>query len=117
MIKKTISPRWESDNYNAEIEPKKSIRLYGVYNNLCGGPKQYDITFNIGDVAEYDSYNLKYTGVIISIGEKTVTIEDRHNGCATPTRRRLDLEHFASRNWDFDAEKIQAWNREESYYI
>lgn len=116
-VTQKIKPRWTSEVFNVEIEPKKSIRLYGTFNNLTAGPRQYDITFRIGDVAEYDSYNLKYTGRIVSIGEKTVTIEDRHNGCSAPSRRRLDLADFANRNWDFDAEKIAAHNREESYYI
>ena len=111
MITKTISPRWQSDTYTAEIEPKKSIRLFGTFNNLTKGPRQYDITFKIGDKAEYDSYNLIYVGTIISIGEKTVTIE--HHG----ERSRLNLENFASKNWDFDFDKIQAYNHEESYYI
>ena len=69
MITTTISPRWESDIYTADIEPKKSIRLYGTFKNLCAGPRNYDITFKIGDKAEYDSYNLKYVGTITAIPE------------------------------------------------
>jgi hypothetical protein len=117
MIKTQVTPRWESEIYNVEIEPKQSIRLYGLFKNVYGAPRPYDITFKIGDSAEYDSYNLKYTGIITSIGAKTVIITDYHNGCATPEAHRLDLAHFANRNWDYDAEKIAAYNREESYYI
>ena len=106
-IAATISPRWESDVYSAEIIPGKSIRLYGVFKNLCAGPRPYDITFQVGDRAEYASYNLPYVGTIVSIGAKTVTIE---HGLHQKERSRLDLEHFASRNWNFDEAKIDAEN-------
>lgn len=111
MIKTQVTPRWENEVYNVEIEPKVSIRLHGLFKNVHGDPRPYDITFKIGDKAEYDSYNLKYVGTIVNIGEKTVTIQHRNE------KSRLDLAHFANRNWDFDFEKIQAYNNEESQYI
>src|SRR5689334_9703096 len=92
--------------YNAEIVPGVSIRLFGTYGNRIGGPVDYDITFKIGDQAEYDSYNYSYTGEIVSIGRKTVTIKARSD------TRRLDLYEFAWRNWDFDAEAIAKKNAE-----
>ena len=118
MITKTIQPPWQSDVYSADIDPKKSIRLYGTFYNLCKGPKAYDITFHIGDPAEYDSYNFKYTGHIVAISENTVTIEEKYsNGESGKPKHRLDLEHFASHNWDFDADKIKKYNAEESLCI
>lgn len=127
---KTITverPSFESQVYNVEIEPRKSIRLYGAYKNHCeyiknqddtytriDQPKPFDITFKIGDRAEYDSYNLKYTGNIVSIGEKTVTIDPGNNW---EGKKRLDLWHFAWRNWDYDAATIDAYNAEERMYI
>lgn len=124
----TVSrPSFESQVYNVDIEPRKSIRLYGAYQNHCEyvkntdgthtrieQPKPFDITFKIGDRAEYDSYNLDYCGNIVSIGEKTVTIDTSGTGERT---KRLDLWHFAWRNWDYDAAKIDAHNAEERMYI
>ena len=115
MIKTTISPRWQSDVYSAEIIPGQSIRLYGLFHNVWGGPRPYDITFGIGDRAEYDSYNLTYVGTIVSIGAKTVTIQ--HGTRHQPERSRLSLEQFASRNWNFDEKKIKEYNDKESQCI
>lgn len=94
----------EKNIYHVAITPKKSIRLYGTQINHLPGPIDFDKTFNIGDHAEYDSYNLSYTGKIISIGAKTVTIEDHGE------RHRLDLHTFAWRNWDFNIVRISEDN-------
>jgi hypothetical protein len=67
----------------------------------CG---PFDRTFQRGDVAERDSYNLHYTGTIVSIGPKTVTIK------GDDETSRLTFGEFISRNWNFDAEKIAAQN-------
>lgn len=114
MITTVIAPQWENDTYNADIEPKVSIRLYGTFHN-CVTPKTYDITFKIGYPAEYASYNFRYTGKIVNIGQKTVTI--LHGTKHQPQRSRLSLEEFASRNWDFDAAYIEKWNAIESQCI
>lgn len=90
----------DSNIYHADIIPKKSIRLYGTQINRTQGPLNFDRTFSIGDQAEYDSYNLDYTGEIVAIGAKTVTVEDHGE------RYRLDLYMFAWRNWDFNAKRI-----------
>ena len=100
-----------SDTHNADIEPKKSIKIHGIYRNHVNGAQVYDKTFRIGDKAEYDSYNLSYIGTIIGIGAKTVTIEDHGD------KRRLDLYEFCWRNWNFDLEKITKRNHEESMCI
>ncbi len=68
------------------------------------------VTFEIGDTAEYDSYNLSYTGAIKSITDKTVTI----SGMRT---KRLRLADFAWRNYDFDAVKTAEKNAETMMYI
>ena len=67
--------------------------------------------FEIGDVAEYDSYNLHYTAPIVSIGKSTVTFKV-YDG-----KKRLKAENFAWRNWDFNAEEIARRNAETSQYI
>lgn len=90
----------EVNIYHADIAPQKSIRLYGTQINRTTGPLGFDKTFNIGDQAEYDSYNLDYTGEIVAIGAKTVTVEDHGE------KHRLDLHAFAWRNWDFNAQRI-----------
>lgn len=86
--------------FNADIKINKWIRLHGVHQ---GTP--FDITFHVGNSAEYDSYNLKYTGLITAIGAKTVTITARGERA-----HRLDLYTFSWRNYDFDADKISSHN-------
>lgn len=95
-------------NVMAEIERNKSIRMVGFYNN-----NQVDITFNMGDMAEYDSYNLSYYGEIVGISTKSVQIKEKHGGRI----HRLDLNTFMWRNHDFDLEKTIAKNHEERHYI
>lgn len=108
MLQNTIT--YFGETYNVEIEPKKSIRIYGNYK---GNNKAFNITFKIGDKAEYDSYNLKYIGEIVSIGEKTVTIDPGHRD----KKSRLSLAEFCWRNHNFDAERIAKENAIESLYI
>lgn len=93
---------------SAEIIPGKSIRLLGTQYE-----KAVDVTFKIGDMAEYDSYNLSYYGEITNITEKTVTIKERFSS----RKRRLKLDVFFWRNYDFNLAKKAAENAETSYYI
>lgn len=86
------------------------IRLFGIETNRCDGPAAYDITFRIGDTAEYDSYNLNYLGEIVSIGKKTVTIKGTR-------QKRLDLSTFSWRNRNFDLERLTAQNHATSMSI
>lgn len=67
--------------------------------------------FEIGDEAEYDSFNLHYIGDIAAIGLKTVTI--RTGKHASSKSKRLSAVEFAWRNWNFDSEKIRQFNSEE----
>lgn len=58
--------------------------------------------YEIGDQAEYDSYNLVYFGEITKITAKSVFIR------AYPTdtsQKRLSIEKFVDKNWDDDAPK------------
>ena len=102
--------------HKAEVIPGKSIRLYGQEHNRVNGPVSYDITFKLGDWAEYDSYNLKYTGKIIAIGPKTVTIQ-AYPGSNNARNHKLNLYQFSFRNWDYDGKKIADHNAEEMMYI
>lgn len=106
--------QWEErNNYNADVEPGKSIRIFGTYNDHISKP-EFDKTFEIGDQAVWGAYNLTYTGEIVSIGKSTVTITRFGIG---ERKKRLDLRSFCFWNWDYDAEKIAKHNLNESYYI
>ena len=102
--------------YNADIEPGKSIRVYGKYGEAAYRYKDqpaFDKTFKIGDWAEYDSYNFSYIGRIVGIGETTVTILPEHSN----RKRRLDLYQFCWRNYDFDLKQIEERNHAVSLEI
>jgi hypothetical protein len=113
-----------------EVEPGKfvgviagkSVRLYGVEKNVyvkdengkrVPGEKTYDMTFEVGDEAEYDSYNLSYIGTIVAIGAKTVTIRP---GKGERTRR-LSLKEFSWRNNFGTVAEKRARNSEEMMYL
>jgi len=99
-----------STGHHARIEPGKSITLYGFETNSLT-PHNYETRFELGDVAEYDSYNLSYTGIITSIAAKTVTIVS-YFGTSSATTHRLSLEKFEWRNREFSAEKTFKRNSE-----
>lgn len=97
-----------NESHNAVIERNGTIRIYGVY---CGKP--YDKSFRMGDEAEYDSFNLKYLGEIVSISDKGVGIKPRGDRGV----KRLSLYTFCYRNYDFDAVAIAQHNHAESHCI
>lgn len=103
---------WDGNIYNADIEKNKSIRIYGTIKN-AREPYEFSKTFKIGDLAEYDSYNLKYLGTIVAIGEKTVSIKEEYG----KRIHRLKLWEFSWRNYDFDIGRVRKDNAEESMYI
>ena len=117
----TTYPGEVRDGHHVEVKPGEYVRVYGVRKNRChyltvyntDGSKKfvvthydepYDLIFHLGDDAEYDSYNLKYTGPIVAIGAKTITIKGMSG------RKRLALHEFSWRNEDYDAEKIASDN-------
>lgn len=87
-----------NQDHNADIKKGEWIRLYGIEQG-----RAYDITFKIGDTCIYGSYNLYYTGKIVSIGEKTITIDP---GEGYSKKHQLDLYTFNWRNYDYDAAKV-----------
>ena len=111
------------DHYFADVTPGKSIRIYG---DKSGG-NSFDVTFEKGDLAEYDSYNFSYIGRIESITAKTVTIQPGYGThfarkedfkpAKDEKKRRLKLYNFAWRNYDFDLKKINKKNHDVSYTI
>jgi hypothetical protein len=68
--------------------------------------------FEVGDECEYDSFNLSYTGPILAIGKKTVTVESTFKG-----KKRLKAEEFGWRNWNFNAGETARRNAEISQSI
>jgi hypothetical protein len=90
--------------HHADITPGVSIRIHGVMTNRVGGPQAYDLTFKVGDSAVYGGYNLTYTGRIVSVGAKTVTIENHGQ------KTRLSIASFSRLNDDYDAAKIAERN-------
>lgn len=84
------------------------IHLTGSYNG-----KVVDITFKVGDTAEYDSYNLRYLGTIEGISEKRVIIQPRYGA----RRKSMDLYSFAWRNYNFKLEEALEENAQTSMYI
>lgn len=68
--------------------------------------------FEVGDEVEYDSFNLSYTGPILAIGKKTVTVESTFRG-----KKRLKAEEFGWRNWNFNASETARRNAEVSQAI
>jgi len=84
-------------------EPGNSVRIETESQG-----KFWDVSFVMGGEAVYDSYNLVYTGTIVKITNKTVTVAPKWGEKNT----RMSLAKFARKNYRFDAEKIAARNAE-----
>lgn len=63
--------------------------------------------FEVGDEAEYDSFNLSYTGQITAIGKATITIKN-----AWGDGKRLKAADFSWRNWNFNSAETARRNAE-----
>jgi hypothetical protein len=111
-MKLTVIQKFDNQEYNLTIEKNKSIQIDCLYKNHRN-PHPTSKRFGMGDIAEYDSYNLSYIGKIIGITDKTITIEEQYNDKV----HRLKLVDFCWRNWDFDLEKINKSNAETSMCI
>jgi len=111
------SKRWgrvypaQLTKYSVAVDRNRSIQIFE--NGL------QTASFNLGDTAEYGSYNLRYLGQIIQISDKSVTIEEPYKmyGKDHGRRHRLSMNEFCWRNSGFDLAKAVEWNREESMYI
>lgn len=106
-----------TEQYNVDVIKNKSIRVRTSRHKWSRVTQEtklqdFDTTFNIGDSAEYDSYNLSYVGTIKSITHKTVTIIERDG-----TTHRLNLRQFCWRNYDFNLDETLKSNQEISYTI
>lgn len=82
----------------AVVVPGKSIRIVGIkYPNApfesCA---PYDRTFEVGDVAEYDSFNLSYHGKIVAIGARVSFEQEGYSS----RKKSLTIYEFSWRNYD-----------------
>lgn len=103
---------WASNkNFRVWVYPGDRIEVHT--HALPGGDLKDVKVFRLGDEAEYDSYNLRYTGLVKSITAKNVIVEPRY-GRST---KRLDFRNFAWRNHDFDSAQVARQNYETSMYI
>ena len=108
MQKEIVSEfEYFSSKYRVTIVPKNVITVHTIHWD--GKVTVFD--YRIGDMAEYDSYNLHYFGPIKSITEKTVTIE-----MIGGKNKRLKIADFAWRNSKSVAEK-QSRNSDTMMYI
>lgn len=99
----------QATTFNAEIVPGESIRIWGTYSN-----REFDRTFKLGEYAVYGSYNLIYTGEIVKIGAKTVTVKHYRDSDRVT---QMDLNTFVWRNFDYDAQRIADRNADTMMYI
>lgn len=113
-----------NDTFTAHVEPGQTVRLVGTratskYTKGLDGkftcePVQaaYDKTFKVGDTVVHGAYNLEYTGKIVSIGPKTVTVDTGFG-----ERKRMKLSAFAFYNHDLDLAETSKRNHETMMYI
>lgn len=87
-----------------------------VFKDERDGTTVQGTSFVVGDTAEYGSYNLSYTGDIVKISDKCVTIV-AWPGTRNAQIHRLSMNEFCWRNHTFNAEKTAARNAEEMMYI
>ena len=97
--------------YETAVVPGMFI---GVRSKNRDGSYTEPKLFKVGDVVEYDSYNLSYMGTITKITAKTVTVD---KGLSYSKNKRMDLHSFAFRNYDFDALEMAKKNSETMMYI
>lgn len=98
-----------SSGFEAVVIPGVSITVTRIEGHDAGTGR----TFLIGDMAEYDSFNLSYFGPILAITDKAVTIRNKHS----EKKHRLNLYNFAWRNYKFNADTESKKNLETMMYI
>ena len=104
--------------YEAEIYKQNGNDYITIRDTKRG----FQNSFNVGDYAEYGSYNLSYYGPIIKITDKTVSIICRFDAAAHARGEkvkvhRLSLDTFCWRNIRFNLNDTIESNREISYHI
>jgi len=97
------------EKFRTTIVPQKYVIVERINDGIVVSAKRFDI----GDIVEYDSHNLSYTGPIKKITSKNIIVE---TWPGSPTRRMIPA-HFAWRNWNFDFNAYRAQHEAAGYYI
>ena len=104
------------DKYWVKVVPGDCIKISRKNDDDTNtNPK----TFKVGDLVEYDSWNLSYIGKITKITPKTVFVDKngKHDHIERVEIKRMKLYEFAWRNYDFDLAETSARNAETMMYI
>ena len=109
-MKQTVTTKYTNNTYTAEVKKGESIKI--INSVRYEGEATHNNEFKIGDEAEYDSWNLKYTGKIEKITDKSVFVKKMGDTC-----KRMTIAEFCDRNYDFDAQKVSDYNYNEMLYI
>lgn len=81
-------------------------RLIGVMARYQDNVRRVEKTFEVGDLAEYDSLNLSYYGKITKITPNSVWVENNFG-----KKHRMSLYKFCWRNHQWDAVDARRTNR------
>jgi len=120
MAKQVVRESVQSGNSKYEVEAVPGeyviVRRWDVKND---GLAHFmgESRFEVGDFAEYDSYNLSYYGPVKSISAKGVVVNEQYASNGKVRSHRLKWENFVWRNWCFNAEQAQASNSNVMQYI
>ncbi len=105
-----------SKGHHVAVEPGKRVVIWGSSKRLR--PREsgafltpYRVEFKLGDTAVYGGYNMTYTGTVVAIGAKTITVEE-YSGTCNARRHRLSVARFSSWNQHFDLAAIAKSNSE-----
>ena len=109
-IIKVSSPH---ESYTLYVTPGAKVE---VHTRNRGGDLVDVKVFRLGDMAEYDSYNLSYIAPIKFITAKNI-IFDMGDRCYKGKTKRLTFDTFAWRNHAFDAHETAMRNAKVSMYI
>jgi hypothetical protein len=109
-----VLDKGQPTGYYVQIEgkgAKATIQIF--YTDINDKQVKRGRLFRVGDIAEWGSYNISYTGRILSITNNTVTISHHESNRVQGSTHRLKLHQFCWRNKTFDFEATQENNRVE----
>jgi hypothetical protein len=102
-----IETKWSNTvNIIAYVTPGEKVEIHTVENGNLVNVK----VFRPGDIAEYDSFNLKYTAQIKAITAKNAIFEMQSWSSSKGSTKRLSWNKFSWRNKDFNVEEVAQYN-------
>lgn len=102
-----IEHKFRNTTYRVFVTPGQRVEIHThEHGNLVNVR-----VFQVGDQAEYDSYNLSYYAPIKKITKKNAIFE------VYGRRKMVKWETFAWRNYDFNLNKARENNSETMNYI